>query len=151
HLTLVQELKETDYAKRLNFCRFVREQFHLDPNFLDKVLFSDEASFSNNGGVNKHNCHYYAQNNPRWMRAGHFQRVILTDVWCRIIEGKIIGPFFFHEKLNGQVYLNFLRNFLPMLLEEVDLNTRQNMWFQQDGAPPHFHRDVRHYLDTIYG
>jgi hypothetical protein len=24
------------------------------------------------------------------------------------------------------------------------------MWLQQDGAPPHFHRDVKRYLDTVY-
>jgi predicted DNA-binding transcriptional regulator AlpA len=27
HITLAQGLKETDYPKRLNFCRFVREQW----------------------------------------------------------------------------------------------------------------------------
>jgi hypothetical protein len=52
--------------------------------------------------------------------------------------------------LNGLVYLDFLQNILPILLEEIDLHRRQNMWFQQDGAPPHFHRDVRRYLDTVY-
>jgi predicted XRE-type DNA-binding protein len=73
HLALFQGLKEADYPKRLNFCRFVREQIILDKTFLENVFFSDEASFSNNGGVNKHNCHYYAQNSPRWIREGHFQ------------------------------------------------------------------------------
>jgi hypothetical protein len=26
-------------------------------NFLDYILFSDEARFSNNGAANRHNCH----------------------------------------------------------------------------------------------
>ena len=62
----------------------------------------------------------------------------------------MIGPYYFRERLNGQVYLNFLRNILPMLLEEVNLQRRQNMWLQQDVAPHHFHRDVRHYLEAEY-
>ncbi|CAH1379188.1 unnamed protein product [Tenebrio molitor] len=36
----------------------------VDNNFIQKILFSDEAKFSNNGSVNKHNCHHYAQENP---------------------------------------------------------------------------------------
>ena len=108
------------------------------------------SSFSNNRGVNKHNCHHYAQNNPRWIREGHFQRVYSTSAWYGILGNKILGSSFFHERLNGQVYLNFLRNILPMLLEEVDLQRRLNMWLQQNGAPPYFHTDVRHYSDSVY-
>ena len=126
HITLVQELKETDYPKRLNFCRFVLEQTILDQIFLENVLFGDEASFSKNGVVNKHNCHCYAQDNRRWIREGHFQRVYSTNAWCGILGNKIIGPYFFCEKLNGQVYLNFLRNILPMF-DEVALQRRRSM------------------------
>ena len=35
---------------------------------------------------------------------------------------------------------------LPGLLENVDLATRQRMWLQQDGAPPHFLLIVREFL-----
>jgi hypothetical protein len=38
----------------------------------------------------------------------------------------------------NSTYLHFLWNELSQLLENVDLNTRQ-----QNGAPPHFHRIVR--------
>ena len=128
----------------------VRGQTILDQIFLENVLFSDEASFSNHWGVNKHNCHYYAQNNPHKIREEHFQRVYSTNAWCGILENKIIGPQFFRQRLNGEVYLNFLRNILPMLLDEVDLQRRQNMQLQQDGASPYFHRDLRHYLDSVF-
>lgn len=46
-------------------------------------------------------------------------------------------------KLNGAEYNNFLRNDLPELLEDVPLNLRQQIIFQQDGAPPHNARLVR--------
>jgi hypothetical protein len=105
------------------------------------VLFSDEASFSNNGGVNKHNCHYYAQNSPRWIREGQFQTVYSTNIWN--IGEQNYRTIFFRERLNGLVYLNFLQNILLILLEEIDLHRTQNMWLQQDGAPPHFHSFTR--------
>ena len=65
HITRVQELKETDYLKILQLCAFFRERLRIDPNFLKFVLFSEEANFSSNGGVNKYNLHYYAYENPR--------------------------------------------------------------------------------------
>lgn len=114
------------------------------------MLFSDESRFSNNGAVNRHNCHYYSPENPRWIRETHFQNVFSVNVWCGIINEHIIGPHFFDGNLNGEMYLHFLQNELPPLLEELDLNTRQRMWFQQDGAPPHFHRNVRQYLNENF-
>jgi len=60
----------------------------------------------------------------------------------------LIDPYFFDNNLNEKIYLSFLQNKLPelieegsLLLEEVDLATRQKMWWQQDGAPLHSHCD----------
>jgi hypothetical protein len=39
---------------------------------------------------------------------------------------------------------------LPDLLEIVPLAYRRNDWFQHDGAPPHFSRNVREMLDNQY-
>ena len=47
-------------------------------------------------------------------------------------------------------YLEFLRDHLPGLLENVDLTTRQRMWLQQDGAPPHFAFIVREFLNLNF-
>lgn len=149
HLQLVQALKETDYPKRLAFCNFFREHQNLNVRFYDNICFSDEARFSNNGGVNKHNMHYYAQENPRWIREGHFQTIYSTNVWCGILGNQIVGPYFFRDSLNGNTYLNFLRNILPVLLQNVNLQVRQDLWFQQDGAPAHYHRIVRNHLDLV--
>jgi hypothetical protein len=44
HIILVEEIKETDYPKRQNCSRFVREQIILDQIFLENVFFSDEAT-----------------------------------------------------------------------------------------------------------
>ena len=34
-------------------------------SFLSHVLFSDEANFANTRNVNRHNMHYWANENPR--------------------------------------------------------------------------------------
>lgn len=49
------------------------------------------------------------------------------------------------SKLTGNFYLNFLRETLNEILEDVRLNIRQNMWYQHDGAPAHFDTNVRRY------
>jgi len=43
-----------------------------------------------------------------------------------------------------------LRDHLPGLLENVDLATRQRMWFQQDGAPLHNALIVHDFLNNHY-
>lgn len=48
------------------------------------------------------------------------------------------------------MYLEFLENDLPILLDDVPLQLRQQMIFQHDGAPPHFTRNVRAHLDQVY-
>jgi len=40
-----------------------------------------------------------------------------------------------------------LQDELPTLLENVPLQTRQQMYYQHDGAPPHFSQVIRQYLN----
>lgn len=51
---------------------------------------------------------------------------------------------------NGEIYLSFLQNKLPELLEEVDLTTRQKIWWQQNNALPHSYRIVTEYFNNIF-
>lgn len=99
--------------------------------------------FRSNGAVNRHNMHYYATENPFWVREVQQQNHWSLNVWCGIYHNRIIGPHFFNEPLNGPSYLNSLR-------EDLNLDERENMWLQQDGAPPHYHRKVRAFLDQRY-
>jgi hypothetical protein len=108
------------------------------------------SRFSNNGAANQHNFHYYAQINPPWIHETRFQTVYSVNVCCCVINQHVVGPHFFEGSLNGEMYLNFLHLKLNPLLEKVASNTRDNIWFQQDGAPPHFHRIVRRYLDIAF-
>lgn len=91
--------------------------------------------------------HYWAANNPHWMRTVPNQHPWSLNVWCAIFEDRVIGPHFFQGHLNGQVYTDFLRNQLPRLLNQ---NLNPNVWFQQDGAPPHYAIQARTYLNEIF-
>lgn len=147
---LHQELRVTDYDRRLTLIA----QFHVlineNPNFLNQILWSDESRFHNNGTVNRHNMHYWSQENPNWIRETNFQTMWGINVWCGLYNGRLIGPYFFQDTLTGVRYLEFLQNSLPELMEDVPLAERPRIWFQQDGAPPHNSRIVTNYLNNTF-
>lgn len=117
-----------------------------NPRLLSHILWSDEATFNSSGSVNRHNMHYWSQTNPHWMQEVQHQGRWSVNVWCGILAGQLIGPFIFNAPLNGERYLTFLRDELPLLLEDVSLEIRRNMFFQHDGCPAHFFQGVRRYL-----
>jgi hypothetical protein len=73
-----------------------------------------------------------------------------VNVWAGIIGNVLIGPWILPQRLNADIYLIFLRNSLPELLEELPLAVRVEMWFMHDGAPSHFSRNVRNFLNVTY-
>ncbi|XP_031777035.1 uncharacterized protein LOC116415815 [Nasonia vitripennis] len=118
--------------------------------FLGSSKPKDEATFKNTGELNRHNCHYWSDVNPLWHRTVDNQHRWSLNVWCGIVNGYVIGPYFFNGNVNQHNFLEFLRDHLPGLLEEVDLETRQRIWVQLDGAPPHFARILRTFLNERY-
>jgi len=48
------------------------------------------------------------------------------------------------------MYLSFLEDNLSDLLEDVPLNIRAGLIFQHDGAPPHYGRQVKSWLNTNF-
>ena len=71
------------------------------------------------------------------------------NVWCGVLGNKLIGPFVFDDNLTGNTYEAFLWNQLPSLLEDIPLIMSQ-MYFQHDGAPPHYTRHMREYLNEFF-
>ncbi|GFT66548.1 DUF4817 domain-containing protein [Nephila pilipes] len=68
-------------------------------------------------------------------------------VGCGLSSRGLIGPFFFDATVTGPVYLNLLQqSVIPSIREDFE---QEEFYFQQDGAPPHYHRDVRSFLDGI--
>ena len=150
HITLVQELSKNDRLLRVNFCRWALNTLNENPDFFSFVCFCDEATFHSTGSLNRHNSHYWSPVNPQWMREQMNQHRWSIHVWVGILNGYIIGPHFFERTINGEIYLDFLRNYLPGYLEEIPLDVRQRIWFQQDGAPAHYYQRVSRFLRRRY-
>ena len=66
------------------------------------------------------------------------------NVWLGLHKHGVISPFFFMEStVTEHSYLDMLENFaVPQ--------TPPGFIFQQDSAPPHFHRDVTTFLDETF-
>lgn len=152
HYRKAQALQPRDYPARLAFCQWIERERADNQNFGNNILFTDEATFVRGGLFNQHNSHVYAYENPHAIRETHFQQRFQVNVWAGVIGNKLIGPHVFEENLNGNVYHNFLRYTLDNLIEEaeVPLAVYPRMWFQHDGAPPHFSVQVRQYLNQAF-
>ncbi|RZC42651.1 DDE 3 domain containing protein [Asbolus verrucosus] len=100
--------------------------------------------------MNRHNLHYWSVENPTWNENRNFQSLFSVNVCCGAIGHHLIGLHFFRGTLNSTIYLDFLQNRLPLLLDVAPLETRRRMWFQQDGAPPHNVRIVTEHLNERY-
>lgn len=69
---LVEELlKEDDPDRRLNFCEVMTEFIKEHLNFVNHIVFSDEATFYLNGTGK--NCRYWTNENLHWMVEVHAQ------------------------------------------------------------------------------
>jgi hypothetical protein len=154
-LLLFHELTEDDFDRRTEFCEIMMNKINRDDNFINHVLFSDESNVCLNGHVNRHNCRYWADRYPHWMEEVHTQRPQKINAWCGIIGRNIIGPFFIDCNLTSAKYLQLLQQVIPRLRQIfVNYEDRnilaETVWFQQDGAPPHFGLQVRQYQDVIF-
>lgn len=147
HISLHQELHGNDFQNRINFCQWGLLQNH---SFFSNVLFTDEATFTNHGSINLRNAHYWSVDNPHWLREIDHQRQWSVNVWCGILNDKVIGPYFVNGMMTGQKYAQFLQEDLPILLEDVPLQNRYAMWYQHDGCPAHYARVARETLDSRY-
>lgn len=151
-IQLVQELNEDDFDRRLQFCELVSEIINNNQNYIFDICFSDECSFYLNGIVNRHNCRYWSDENPRIFHEVRTQHPQKFNVWVGIYGNHLIGPFFIPGDLNGEIYLELLENTIYPALVQILENEEDHhtIIFQQDGAPPHFAQPVRQFLDESF-
>lgn len=144
---LVQELNEDDYDRRLQFCEEMLRKVHTDDQLVSHIIWSDEAHFKIDGTVNRHNAVYYASENPHLKVTRAVATPGLT-VWAGIHAAGVIGPFITRGTVNGERYLAMLETqFWPAL---TALPNYHRYVFQHDGAPPHWSRAVRDWLDEHF-
>lgn len=140
-IQLCQYLKPADYLKRKTFAETMMTTFWNEGG-IENIIFSDEAHFHLNGYVNKHNCRYWARDNPQQKHQRHLHSKKVT-VWCAMSSEGIIGPYFFEDgagrtvTVNSARYTNMIHNFLRPSLLHFPGYDANGTWFQQDGATAH--------------
>ncbi|CAG4992906.1 unnamed protein product [Colias eurytheme] len=85
-------------------------------------------------------------------RRGLPKQVIEAKLKPGLLNDQLIGPIILPDNLNGERFLEFLQN---DFLEVVPLVFRQRhyrrpFYFQMDGAPAHFSRNVRAHVDARF-
>ena len=143
HIKRVQHLEPADMCSQMDLCHWINS----NPHVIHNVLFTDEAHFTCDGVNNTRNSHLSGRDNPHGTVESNYQHCFSVNVWCGIIGDQLIGPYIFPQRLTGAIYANFMRDELPALLENVPLQTPQQMYYQHDGAPPHFSQVLTQYLD----
>lgn len=150
HVQKVQELLPRDYEARTIFCDWILRADRRDIQFTKFILFSDEATFTRNGLTNIRNTHVWADENPHAIVETHHQINFKVNVWAGIVNDFLLGPVFLPPRINANNFLFFLQNTFVDILDELPLAVRQNMWFQLDGAPPHYGQNVQNHLNEIF-
>ena len=117
------------------------------PELFDNILWSDEAIFHVGGYINCHNCHYWAAEDPNMVVEKVHSRPKVT-VWCGMTATKIVGPVILDETMNGERYLNMLKE--KVLSDISPWGNIDDIIFMKDGAAPHFLKDVREWLDRTF-
>lgn len=144
---LLHSLLEDDPDRRLQFCEIMHNQLIVQPDLLSKIVWTDEACFKLSGHVNRHNCVYWADENPHVIMTSQLNQPGVT-VWGGISCDGVIGPVFIDGTVDSHKYLDMLTDVVV-----PQLRTRPNfaeLYFQQDGAPPHYSLDVRGFLDEVF-
>ena len=133
--------------KRLEFCENFVKFSEESSDFPDRILWSDEACFKQNGHVNRHNCVYWDSENPHHIIETEVNVPGVT-IWGGICSTGLVGPFFFEGTVNGARYLDMLKTkVFPIVKEFPHFG---DLHFQQDGAPAHYTKDVRQWLDESF-
>jgi hypothetical protein len=116
-----------------------------DENHLRRWIFSDESTFHLSGRLNCHNCRIWGSENPHAIREIERDSA-KVNACCASSCSEVLGPLFFAEQtVTAMTYLDMLQLYLLSQLED-----QTNVVFQQDGAPPHWARIVREFLDMHF-
>lgn len=90
HYRKVQNLHAGDAQQRIQFCRRLLLATENDPEYLRKILWTDESIFTRDGYFNQHNSHHWAHENPRVVRERNHQVRFSLMVWAGLIGDELV-------------------------------------------------------------
>ena len=104
----------------------------VENEFIERLIFCDEATFHISGKVNVHNVRIWGTEHPH-AQIEHQRDSPKVNVFCAVSHEKVHGPFFFTEAtVTGNSFLDMLENWL---LSQQNTNC-DNYILQLDGALP---------------
>jgi len=107
-IQMLQQLSDEDHRRRLDFCLQLQDLMSSDDHFLEKVQFSDEATFQVGSAVNRHNVRIWGSENPH-AYVQHQRDFPKVNVFCANSTQKVYGPFYFAEETVARMtYLDML-------------------------------------------
>lgn len=145
----VQSLLPGDFPQRVAFCENILIHLQEDPQFLRKMIWTDESKFSRNGINNCKNKHFWATVNPNVTRETGFQDKFSFNVFALMMDNQM-RYVIYDENLTSDRYIHILRTCVEPFLENLPLNMYQNRWFQLDGAPAHSTASVATELNRLF-
>ena len=140
-ISLLQSITEEDKTKRLEFSKWVLA----NPELIHDIVWTDEAYFSLDGLVNRHNCVIWSFQNPhRYMQKS--LHPLKVCVWMGFSARYKLTPVFFDGTVDRENYTNLLKNSVfPELRRKRKM---RSVIFQHDGAPPHFSVLARDFISN---
>lgn len=100
HLLKVQDLVgPRDYQNRLNFCQTMRLWDVNDPGIFNRILWTDECTFTPNGMFNSRNYVHWHDFNPHLIRISKTQFRWSLNVWAGMI-----GPYLVNREIIKRIW-----------------------------------------------
>ena len=147
-LTQKMRCKIAVWQEAYESVRQTQRLFNSDPSILDNIWCSDETIFHLSGRVHRHNTQIWGTENSKVIKEKERDSPKLV-VWCAISAKSIISPYFFRDDARRTTTVTG-ENYLEMLQELRKNASVENCYFQQDGAPVHYARKVRDYLNQFF-
>ena len=153
HYKMVQSLSDVHKEQRKKYCEWLLEQPN---NFVDRVVWTDEKFFCLNQKPHRKNDGTWCDENPRKICETNNRNDLKVMIFVAVVKGKIpIVHAFLDDgghliSVTGSSYLSLLQETVwPKLRFSA---TRSNLWWMQDGAPPHCTNEVLNFLqDKFHG
>ncbi|KAJ8953519.1 hypothetical protein NQ318_023643 [Aromia moschata] len=101
-----QQLLPTDPERRLDFCNWYLQQIEQDQLFFKNIIWTDESYVSSAGIFNRHNKHYWSEDNPHQTVDVQNQGRFGFSVWCALYNNRILAYQLYDDNLNGQRDVN---------------------------------------------
>ncbi|GBN53969.1 hypothetical protein AVEN_113320-1 [Araneus ventricosus] len=92
---------------RVAFAAEILSRMENEHYFLNRIIFSDEATFHLSNSEYKHNCRIWGSENPYAEVERNSPKI---NVWCALSHDAVIGPFFFAEtSVTANIYLDLFQ------------------------------------------